>query len=70
MHNSFESYKRPCPKAKLQGTNMLKVLIYLTWCNDATYTDEARRKLSSSFRTYLETSTTDKIEAATQSPLS
>jgi hypothetical protein len=49
---------------------MLKVLIYLTWCNDATYTDEARRKLSSSFRTYLETSTTDKIEAATQSPLS
>jgi hypothetical protein len=32
MHNSFESYKRPWPKAKLQDTNMLKVLIYLTWC--------------------------------------
>jgi hypothetical protein len=29
---SFEIYKRPWPKAKLQDTNMLKVLIYLTWC--------------------------------------
>jgi hypothetical protein len=31
-HKSFKSYNRPWPKAKLQDTNMLKVLIYLTWC--------------------------------------
>jgi hypothetical protein len=28
----LQSYKRPWSKAKLQDTNMLKVLIYLTWC--------------------------------------
>jgi hypothetical protein len=32
VYKSFESYKRPRPKAKLQDTNMLKVLIYITWC--------------------------------------
>jgi hypothetical protein len=31
MYKSFESYKRPWPKANLQETNKLKVLIYLTW---------------------------------------
>jgi hypothetical protein len=36
VYTSFESYKRPWAKAKLQDTNILKVLIYLTWylrCN-------------------------------------
>jgi hypothetical protein len=28
----LQSYKRPWLEAKLQGTNMLKVSIYLTWC--------------------------------------
>jgi hypothetical protein len=28
----LQSYKRPWLKAKLQGTNMLKVPVYLTWC--------------------------------------
>jgi hypothetical protein len=32
VRTSFESNKRPWPNAKLQGTNMLKVLVYLTWC--------------------------------------
>jgi hypothetical protein len=32
VHKSFENYKRPWPKAKLQDTNIFKVLIYLTWC--------------------------------------
>jgi hypothetical protein len=32
VFKSFEIYKRPWPKAKLQDTNMFKVLIYLTWC--------------------------------------
>jgi hypothetical protein len=32
VRKSFESYKSPWPKAKLQDINMLKVLIYLTWC--------------------------------------
>jgi hypothetical protein len=33
------------------------------------WTDETHRKLSSSFRTYLETSTAVGVEAATQPPL-
>jgi hypothetical protein len=36
VHKCFNSYKRPWPKAKLQDTNILKVLIYHTWylrCN-------------------------------------
>jgi hypothetical protein len=32
VYKRFESYKRPWPKAKLQDTNILKILIYLTWC--------------------------------------
>jgi hypothetical protein len=32
VYKIFESYKRPWSKAKLQDTNILKVLIYLTWC--------------------------------------
>jgi hypothetical protein len=32
VHKSLESYKRPWPKAKLQDTNMLKVLICLRLC--------------------------------------
>jgi hypothetical protein len=31
VHKSFESYKRPWPKAKLQDTTILKVLVYPTW---------------------------------------
>jgi hypothetical protein len=32
VHKSFRRYKKTLAKAKLQDTNMLKVLIYLTWC--------------------------------------
>jgi hypothetical protein len=31
VYKSLDSYKRPWPKAKLQDTNVLRVLIYLPW---------------------------------------
>jgi hypothetical protein len=51
--------------AKLQDTNILKALIYLTWFLRHNQDCEARRKLSSSFRTYLEISTSVGVKVAT-----